>query len=69
MLLDIDVQGAEQMKQRYDEAVAVFVLPPSRKLAKRLRGRVRTPRTYPPQARTSPKPRWSTTGSTTTNVG
>jgi len=40
MLLDIDVQGAELMKQRYDEAVAVFVLPPSEEeLAKRLRGR------------------------------
>jgi len=40
MLLDIDVQGAEQMKLRYTNAVAVFVLPPSEEeLAKRLRGR------------------------------
>jgi len=40
MLLDIDVQGAEQMKLRYADAVAVFVLPPSEEeLAKRLRGR------------------------------
>jgi len=40
MLLDIDVQGAEQMKSRYREAVAVFVLPPSEaELERRLRGR------------------------------
>jgi guanylate kinase len=40
MLLDIDVQGARQMKERYPEAVAVFVLPPSEEeLARRLRGR------------------------------
>lgn len=40
MLLDIDVQGARQMKQRYAEAVAVFVLPPSEhELERRLRGR------------------------------
>ena len=40
MLLDIDVQGAEQMKKRYREAVAVFVLPPSEEeLERRLRGR------------------------------
>ena len=39
-LLDIDVQGARQMKARYREAVAVFVLPPSEKeLERRLRGR------------------------------
>jgi guanylate kinase len=41
MLLDIDVQGARQMKQRYaDDAVAVFVLPPSEaELERRLRAR------------------------------
>ena len=40
MLLDIDVQGARQLKERYREAVAVFVLPPSEKeLERRLRGR------------------------------
>jgi guanylate kinase len=41
MLLDIDVQGARQMKQRYTEdAVAVFVLPPSEaELERRLRAR------------------------------
>ena len=40
MLLDIDVQGAKQMKLRYPEAVAVFVLPPSEaELERRLRGR------------------------------
>ena len=40
LLLDIDVQGARQMKARYHEAVAVFVLPPSeRELERRLRAR------------------------------
>ncbi|MGH7822815.1 MAG: guanylate kinase [Candidatus Binatia bacterium] len=40
MLLDIDVQGSRQMKQRYAEAVAIFVLPPSEaELERRLRGR------------------------------
>jgi guanylate kinase len=40
MLLDIDVQGARQMKARYPESVAVFVLPPSvEELERRLRGR------------------------------
>lgn len=40
MLLDIDVQGARQMKERYPEAVSVFVLPPSEaELERRLRGR------------------------------
>jgi guanylate kinase len=40
VLLDIDVQGAKQMKSRSREAVAVFVLPPSEaELERRLRGR------------------------------
>jgi guanylate kinase len=40
LLLDIDTQGAEQMKRAYREAVAVFLLPPSReKLEARLVGR------------------------------
>lgn len=40
MLLDIDVQGARQMKAGYREAVAVFVLPPSeQELERRLRSR------------------------------
>jgi guanylate kinase len=40
VLLDIDVQGARQMKERYAEAVAVFVMPPSEaELERRLRGR------------------------------
>ncbi len=40
MLLDIDVQGARQMKAAYREAVAVFVLPPSEEeLERRLRRR------------------------------
>lgn len=40
ILLDIDVQGAEQVKRRMPEAVSVFLLPPSREaLEKRLRGR------------------------------
>jgi guanylate kinase len=40
LLLDIDVQGAAQMKASYPEAVAVFLLPPSpKKLSERLVGR------------------------------
>lgn len=40
LLLDIDVQGAEQIKQRVPEAVSVFILPPDRKtLEHRLRQR------------------------------
>ncbi|MBI3300846.1 MAG: guanylate kinase [Deltaproteobacteria bacterium] len=39
-LLDIDVQGARQLKASYAEAVSIFVLPPSwHALADRLRGR------------------------------
>jgi guanylate kinase len=39
-LLDIDVQGARQLKASYAEAVSIFVLPPSWKvLEDRLRGR------------------------------
>jgi len=38
LLLDIDVQGAEQVKQKLPDAVRIFVLPPSRpELEKRLR--------------------------------
>jgi guanylate kinase len=37
VLLDIDVQGAEQIKQKIPEAVTVFILPPSgEELEKRL---------------------------------
>lgn len=40
LLLDIDVQGAEQIKQRLTDAVSIFVLPPDRKtLEWRLRKR------------------------------
>ncbi len=40
MLLDIDVQGAAQLRAAYPEAVSVFVLPPSEaELERRLRGR------------------------------
>lgn len=40
MLLDIDVQGARKIKQRYPEAVSVFILPPSmRELRRRLASR------------------------------
>ncbi len=39
-LLDIDVQGARQVKATYPEAVSIFVLPPSwEELAARLRSR------------------------------
>ncbi len=40
LLLDIDVQGAAQVKQKAPEAVTIFVLPPSREeLERRLRRR------------------------------
>lgn len=40
ILLDIDVQGHAQVRQRLREAVSIFVLPPSyRELARRLRYR------------------------------
>jgi guanylate kinase len=40
LLLDIDVQGAEQIKKRIPEAASIFVLPPNReKLEWRLRNR------------------------------
>jgi guanylate kinase len=40
LVLDIDVQGAAQVKQKMPEAVSIFVLPPSRaELGQRLRRR------------------------------
>jgi guanylate kinase len=40
LLLDIDVQGAEQIKRKIPHAVSVFILPPDRNtLEKRLRSR------------------------------
>jgi guanylate kinase len=40
LLLDIDVQGAEQIKRQIPEAVSIFILPPDRKtLEERLRNR------------------------------
>ena len=40
LLLDIDVQGAQQIKKKLPEAVGVFILPPNRKeLEARLRNR------------------------------
>ena len=40
LLLDIDVQGARQVRRTVDEVVSIFVLPPSEEeLIRRLRGR------------------------------
>ena len=40
LILDIDVQGAAQVKKRLDEAVSIFILPPSQQeLESRLRRR------------------------------
>ena len=40
LVLEIDVQGAEQVKQKLPESVAIFILPPSRfELERRLRSR------------------------------
>lgn len=42
VLLDIDVQGAEQVKRKMPEAVSIFILPPSREELKRRLSRRRT---------------------------
>jgi guanylate kinase len=40
LVLEIDVQGAEQVKEKLPESVAIFILPPSREeLERRLRSR------------------------------
>lgn len=40
LILDIDIQGARQLKERIPEAVSIFILPPSRDiLEQRLRSR------------------------------
>jgi guanylate kinase len=40
LVLEIDVQGAKQVKQKLPEAIAVFIVPPSRQdLERRLRSR------------------------------
>jgi guanylate kinase len=40
LILDIDVQGARQLKEKYPAAVSIFILPPSRQvLEQRLRAR------------------------------
>lgn len=40
LILDIDWQGAQQVRRQFPEARSVFILPPSREeLARRLRGR------------------------------
>ncbi len=44
LILDIDVQGASQLKEKLPEAVTIFILPPSRKeLEVRLRNRSSDP--------------------------
>ncbi len=44
LILDIDVQGAAQLKEKLPEAVTIFILPPSRKeLEVRLRNRSSDP--------------------------
>lgn len=44
VILDIDVQGARQVKERMPEALGVFILPPSEEvLLERLRARKREP--------------------------
>jgi guanylate kinase len=47
VILDIDVQGERQVKQKIPQAVSIFVLPPSRKeLESRLRKRSRSENVY-----------------------
>ena len=55
LLLDIDVQGAAQVKRRVPDAVSVFILPPSREeLERRLRRRSEAD--YDPQHSQGPPP-------------
>ena len=57
LLLDIDVQGAAQLRTKLPDAISIFVLPPSRReLELRLRRRssaenVNDPGGHPPAAR------------------
>ena len=54
VILEIDWQGADQVREMLADAVSIFILPPSiTELEKRLRGRGRTRRT--PSKRASPK--------------
>lgn len=40
ILLELDVQGAQQVRKQFDEAIGIFILPPSSEiLEQRLRGR------------------------------
>ncbi len=44
LVLEIDVQGAEQVKKKLPAAVAIFILPPARdELERRLRARDQDP--------------------------
>src|SRR5271166_2371229 len=55
LLLDIDVQGAAQVKRRVPDAISIFVLPPSREeLERRLRRRAEAD--YDPQHSQGPPP-------------
>ena len=50
LLLDIDVQGAAQIKQKLPQAITIFVLPPSREeLERRLRRRSQAENALDPQ--------------------
>ena len=50
LLLDIDVQGAAQVRQRVPEAVSVFIMPPNKDvLAARLRSRSRAEGVFTPE--------------------
>ena len=50
LLLDIDVQGAAQIKQKLPQAISIFVLPPSREeLERRLRRRSQAENALDPQ--------------------
>jgi guanylate kinase len=45
VLLDIDVQGGRQIREKFDRGIFIFILPPSyRVLAERLRGRRTDPK-------------------------
>ena len=66
LLLDIDVQGARQLRETVPEAVAIFLVPPTaERILRQLRGRgsESAAQLWPARARNWRRPRNSTTSS------
>ena len=66
-VFDIDVQGGDQLRERYPSTVTVFVIPPSyEELARRLRLRQTDPEEQIRSGSSPPKARFVAAGGTTT---